>query len=300
MLAYLALAAAMVAGANPLEPGDHKRALTCGGIRRSYIVHVPPGVNRSKPAPVVLALHGAAMDGSMMAWFSGLNRKADEAGFIAVYPSGTGFGPLKAWNSGGLSGPLAAGKPDDVAFISSLLDDLETVAKVDTKRVYACGLSNGGMMCYRLASELSGRIAAIAPVAGTVTVEPSKPSRPVPVIHFHGTGDTIVPFEIKRGKGPPFVKLKGVRESVGLWVEINGCHDAKPAETLAQPPEDLPVIRETWTGGKNGSEVVLVTIKDGGHTWPGEKPPVGFIGKSTRKVSANDLIWEFFQRHPMK
>lgn len=300
MLAYLALAAAMALGKPTLEPGDHKRAITSGGIKRNYIVHVPPGINPAKPAPVVLALHGAAMDGSMMIWFSGLNKKADEAKFIAVYPSGTGIGPLKAWNSGGLSGPLAAGKPDDVAFISALIDDLGTVARVDPKRVYACGLSNGGMMCYRLASELSPRIAAIAPVAGTVSIEECKPSRPVPVIHFHGTGDTIVPFEIKQGKGPPFIRLKGVEESVKLWAGLNGCGEIRGPEALIQPPEDLEVTRETWTGGKNGAEVVLVTIKDGGHTWPGQKPPVAFIGKSTRKFSANDLMWDFFRRHPME
>lgn len=298
MLPILALA--VVAGANLLEPGEHRRTVTSGGLKRSYIVHVPPGIDLSRPSPVVLALHGASMDGSMMVWFSGLNRKADEAKFIAVYPSGTGIGPFKAWNSGGLAGPLGAGKPDDVAFISTLLDDLGTVAKVDSKRIYACGLSNGGMMCYRLASELSPRIAAIAPVAGTVSIEQCKPSRPVPVIHFHGTGDTIVPFEAKKGKGPPFIRLKGVEESVKLWVDLNGCLERRPPETLCQPPDDLMVTRETWTGGKNGAEVVLVTIKEGGHTWPGEKPPVGFIGKSTRKVCANDLMWEFFQRHPMR
>ena len=300
MLPILALAIAMVAGANPLEPGDHKRTLNSGGIKRAYIVHVPAGIDTTRPAPVVLALHGAAMDGRMMVWFSGLNKKADEAKFIAVYPSGTGIGPLMAWNSGGLSGPLAAGKPDDVAFISALLDDLEKLVRVDSKRVYACGLSNGGMMCYRLASELSPRIAAIAPVAGTVSIEECRPSRPVPVIHFHGTGDTIVPFEIKKGKGPPFIRLKGAEESVKLWAGLNGCKETRGPESLIQPPDDLAVTRETWTGGKNGAEVVLVTIRDGGHTWPGQKPPVGFIGKSTKKFSANDLMWEFFERHAMR
>ena len=91
-------------------------------------------------------LHGAAMNGSMMVWFSGLNKKSDEAGFIVVYPSGTGTGPFLTWNAGGLKGKMAEGKADDVAFIGQLLDDLGTVVKVDDKRVYACGMSNGGMM----------------------------------------------------------------------------------------------------------------------------------------------------------
>ena len=97
---------------------------------------------------------------------------------------------------------MAEGKADDVAFIGKLLDDLGTVVTVDEKRVYACGMSNGGMMCYRLAAELSDRIAAVAPVAGTIAIDESKPKRPVPVIHFHGTKDTIVPFEAAKGKAP--------------------------------------------------------------------------------------------------
>lgn len=136
------------------------------------------------------------MDGSMMVWFSGLNKKSEESGFIVVYPSGTGVGPFRTWNAGGFSGKMAEGKADDVAFIGKLLDDLNGFVKVDEKRVYACGMSNGGMMCYRLAAELFDRIAAIAPVAGTIAIEDSKPKRPVPVMHFHGTKDDLVPFEM--------------------------------------------------------------------------------------------------------
>ena len=119
------------------------------------------GYDPKKPAPVVLALHGAAMNGPMMVWFSGLDKTSDKEGFIVVYPSGTGTGPFLTWNAGGFKGKMAEGKADDVAFIGKLLDDLDTVVKMDEKRVYACGMSNGGMMCYRLAAELSDRIAAV-------------------------------------------------------------------------------------------------------------------------------------------
>lgn len=97
---------------------------------------------------------------------------------------------------------MAEGRADDVAFIGKLLDDLATVVKVDEKRVYAYGMSNGGMMSYRLAAELSDRIAAVAPVAGTITIEESKPKRPVPIIHFHGTKDTSSPSSLRRAKLP--------------------------------------------------------------------------------------------------
>jgi polyhydroxybutyrate depolymerase len=187
-----------------------------------------------------------------------------------------------------------------VAFVGKLLDDLTTVAKVDPKRVYACGMSNGGMMCYRLAAELSDRIAAIAPVAGTIAIEDAKPKRPVPVIHFHGTKDNIVPFEMAKGKSPSFMKLKGVEDSIQAWVKLNGCDAKGKADVLSKGGDELKVTRTTYSGGKDGAEVVSVVIDGGGHTWPGQEPPVGFIGKSAMNISANDLMWEFFQKHTLK
>jgi polyhydroxybutyrate depolymerase len=296
-LLFLALP---LAEADTLGPGDHTRTLMQGEHKRTYLVHIPGSYDPKKPTPVVLALHGAAMNGSMMVWFSGLNRKADEAGFIVVYPSGTGAGPFLTWNAGGLKENWVKDKPDDVAFIGKLLDDLGTLVKFDEKRVYACGMSNGGMMCYRLAAELSDRVAAIAPVAGTIAIEESKPKRPVPVIHFHGTKDTLVPFEMNRGKMPSFIKLKGVEDSIQTWVKLNGCEANPKTDTLSRDGDEMKVTRTRHGGGRDGSEVVLIVIEGGGHTWPGQQPPVGFLGKSARNISANDLMWEFFQKHRLK
>jgi len=202
------------------------------------------------------------------------------------------------WNAGGFA---AKDRADDVAFIRALLDDLGVVVNVDPKRVYATGISNGGMMCYRLAAELSDRIAAVAPVAGTMAIEKASPKRPVPIIHFHGTADTLVPFNGQGKDSPKFMKFQSVEDSIRTWVKIDGC---------AEKPEivDLPVKtdngtavqRKTFGGGKDGTEVVLIITKGGGHTWPGEEPPIGFIGKSTKNIAANDLLWDFFQKHPMK
>jgi polyhydroxybutyrate depolymerase len=296
----LFLVALFVAQPETFGPGDHTRTLMMGEQKRTYLVHIPKDYDPKMPAPVVLALHGAAMNGSMMVWFSGLNKKSDQAGFIVVYPSGTGTGPFLIWNAGGFKGKMAEGRADDVAFIGKLLDDLAIVVNVDEKRVYACGMSNGGMMCYRLAAELSDRIAAIAPVAGTIAIDESKPKRPVPVIHFHGTKDTFVPFEMAKGKTPKFMKLKGVEDSIQTWVKLNGCDEKPKTETLSKDGDEMKVTRKTYGGGKDGSEVVLVVIEEGGHTWPGMTPPASFMGKSAMNVSANDLMWEFFQKHKLK
>ena len=283
-----------------LGPGDHTRTLTVGGRKRTYLVHVPKGHDPKKATPVVLALHGAAMNGPMMVWFSGLNKTSDKAGFVVVYPSGTGTGPFLTWNAGGFRGKMAGGRPDDVAFVAELLDDLATVVKVDAKRVYASGMSNGGMMCYRLAAELSDRIAAIAPVAGTIAIDESKPKRPVPVIHFHGTKDTFVTFEAAKGRTRSFMRLKGVEESIQTWVKLNGCKEKPRADVLSKDGDETKVTRRTFGKGKDGAEVVLVVIEGGGHTWPGMKPPASFMGKSAMNVSANDLMWEFFKKHRLK
>lgn len=314
-------AAHAAAAVETLGPGSRTLTVTVGGRDRTALVHVPPA-DVPRPAtgwPVVLALHGAGMNGPMMAWFSGLSATADKRGFIVVYPDGTGRGPFLVWNAGDLFG----GRVDDVAFITALLDRVADAAEIDPRRVYACGMSNGGMMCYRLAAELSDRIAAIAPVAGVNIAGAPEPDRPVPVLHFHGSADGIVPFgpeipaarddaaaagerpaaESAAGAAPPRRdrgwRLPGVGESVAAWVAANGCGPTPLRDALTPPDEPLPVTRLRWTGGRAGAEVVLVRIEGGGHTWPGRKPPVGFIGRSTTAVSANDLIWEFFERHPL-
>jgi polyhydroxybutyrate depolymerase len=276
-------------------------SVTVGGRKRTYLVHVPPKHDPNKPAPVVLALHGATMNGRMMAWFSGLNQKADEAGFVVVYPNGTGANSSFTWNGGNCCGYAFQNRVDDVAFVRALLDDLPQAFQVDVRRVYATGMSNGATLVYRLASELSDRLAAVAPVSGTMETEKCEPQRPVPVLHFHGTEDNIVPFQGGKGeKSPSCTDFYSVEHSIRAWVKANGCDEEPTTEELPDRAKDgTKVVRKTY-GGRDGAEVVLVVIEGGGHTWPGRKLPVRSLGKATTNVSANDLMWEFFQKHPMK
>jgi polyhydroxybutyrate depolymerase len=137
----------------------------------------------------------------MMVAFTGLNEKADEAGFLAVYPNGTGEKRSLTWNGGNCCGYAVENQVDDVGFVRALLDDLEKVVTVDPSRVYATGISNGAIMAYRLASELSDRIAAVAPVAGPMGTATCSPRRPVSVMHFHGTDDQFAPCRRAGGRG---------------------------------------------------------------------------------------------------
>ena len=284
-----------------LEPGNHWRTINIEGRERTYLLHIPPSLPADQPAPLVLALHGAGMNASLMARTTNLSKKADEAGFIVAYPNGTGTGKasLLTWNSGGFGEQFEEQKPDDVAFLSAMIDDVAKVASIDLKRVHACGISNGGMMCYRLAAELSDRIASIAPVAGTIAIEKSEPRRPVSVLHFHGTKDRLVPYEGPQNKLPNFLTFQSVAESVDTWVKLNGCQNKPSTELLSQEGDELKVTRATYANGREGSEVVLITVADGGHTWPGRVLRIRLLGKTAKNISANDIIWEFFQKHPM-
>ncbi|MDA0832575.1 MAG: alpha/beta hydrolase-fold protein [Planctomycetota bacterium] len=286
--------------ADPLTPGNHMQALDIGGRERSYLVHVPKGYDPETATPVVLTFHGAGMNAWMMAAFSGMSETSDKNGFVVVYPNGTGKGPFQVWNAGGFAPEIRQHMPDDVAYVEALLDDLETVINVDKQRVFACGMSNGAMMSYRLAAEMSKRIAAIAPVAGTIAISESKPERPVAVLHFHGTVDNFVSYE-RNDESSAVWRMRGVKPSIETWVKLNECDETPAVDVLSNEAADqLKVVRTTYSGGKEGTEVVLVTIEGGGHTWPGRRPGLKILGKSALNIPANDMIWAFFEKHPMK
>jgi polyhydroxybutyrate depolymerase len=280
----------------PLPPGDHDRTIKVDGRPRSYHVHVPPQYDPAKPIPVVIALHGGGTNASMMAKMSQLSKKSDEAGFLVIYPNGTGIGLLN-FNAGGRRDCIKD-EPDDVKYIGAVLDEVGCLASIDSKRIYATGLSNGGMMCYRLAAEMSDRIAAIAPVAGTMAIEKATPTKPVPIMHFHGTADKIVPPTGPARGTPSFLTFKTLDETLQLWRKINECPDKAQEVHFEDKAKDGTTVRQlTYGPGKNGSEVILIEIEGGGHTWPGHKSLIPFLGKTTLDISANDLMWDFFQRH---
>jgi polyhydroxybutyrate depolymerase len=286
-----------------LPSGDQIRSVEFEQRVRTYLVHVPPGYDPSRPTPVVLAFHGGGTNAKTMVRFCGLSETADRDGFLAVYPNGSGRNPnWLTWNAGDCCAYAMRQNVDDVGFVGALLDDLSGVAHVDPKRVFATGMSNGGMLAYRLASELSQRIAAIASVSGPMGTDARRPTRPVSVLHFHGTSDEFAPYAGGRGaKSFTQSVFRSVDFSIRNWIRANEC-PAKGEETgIPQKNQDgISVTRTTWGPGKKNSEVVLFTIHGAGHTWPGRVPPTPFLGAATTEVSANDVMWEFFTKHPME
>jgi len=292
-----------------VSAGESLRVINIGESERRYRLHAPKSYSAAKPTPVIIAFHGGGGNPESMIQLSGLNEKSEEAGFIVAYPYGSGRNPDRGltFNGGGCCGYAKNRGVDDIAFVRALLDDLERAANVDPNRIFATGLSNGGIMTYHVASELSERIAAIAPIAGPMMTDSCDPKRPVPVMHFHGTGDELAPFNGGRGKGSPRVpeflrpEFNSVEHSIENWVKANGCHPEPIVERLPDNAHDgMRVTRKVWGGGENGAEVVLIEIQNGGHTWPGQKPISAILGESTMDISANDLMWDFFQKHPLK
>lgn len=279
-----------------LVPGDTTRTLTHDGRERSYIVHIPLGYDPDQPTPVVLVFHGGLGNAENVQRMTGFSAKADAEGFIVVYPNGSGRleDSLLTWNGGRCCGYAAEEDVDDVGFVEAVIEDLAIIANVDERRIYATGMSNGAIMSYRLACELSDVIAAIGPVAATQNIERCEPERPVPVIHFHGDSDQHAPYG--GGVGPESlagVDFASVEETIDFWVAHNGCS----AEPQVEISSDF--THTVYTGCDQGAGVELYTVIGGLHAWPGGE--AGWAGgdEPTEAISATDLMWAFFEAHPL-
>jgi polyhydroxybutyrate depolymerase len=279
---------------------DSTQTLPIDGRERRYVVHFPPGYNAARTWPVVLSFHGSNSNGHIQREFTAMDETANRQGFVVVYPFGTGERErLLFWNAGNCCGYAHREQVDDVAFVRALIDRLGNLVKMDSRRIYATGMSNGAMMAYRLASEMADVFAAIAPVAGTMGTETCHPSRPVPVIHFHGANDEFVP--VAGGVGRRSVTRThhfSLAHTVGAWVEANDCPPEPVVEALPnRHDEGTRTIRSVYGPGRDGAEVVVYLTEGAGHTWPGRPPRPHYLGKTTYNIIANDLIWEFFARH---
>lgn len=204
------------------ERNNISASLTVDGRERTYILHLPSVYDTRGSLPLVFVLHGGGGNAENARRMSNMNAKADEKGFLVVYPNGTGKRKdrLLTWNAGNCWAYALTPRVDDVTFFHALLEELKQAYPVDSKQIYVTGLSNGGMMAYRLACELSDKIAAVAPIAASLPIQTCNLSSPVSVIVFHRTEDRHVPYFGGIGKEASLKILHpSVSEAVRFWVE---------------------------------------------------------------------------------
>ncbi|NDJ59478.1 MAG: poly(3-hydroxybutyrate) depolymerase [Chloroflexi bacterium] len=281
-------AAACAPLSGEITTGTSEHTLTAGGIDRSYRVYIPPGYASSQPTALVLALHGFAQGAELLQAEATWDAVADEHEIIVAYPQGTGF-PVR-WHS---DGGFDEDGGDDVAFLRTLITTLIADYCIDPARVYINGFSNGGGMAHRMACEAADVVAAIGGVAGAYsTPTECTPSRPVPVIAFHGDADMVVDYT---GADDQF-DLPAIPDWAAGWAARNDCD--LEAESL---PVQGAVSGIRYTDCADDADVVLYTIAGGGHTWPGGpgEVPAFIVGATTQDIDASAAMWEFFQRHTL-
>jgi polyhydroxybutyrate depolymerase len=280
---------------------DQPGSIVHGGLKRTFLLHVPKGFDEAKQWPLVFVLHGGGGDGAKVAKLTGFSAEADSAGFVVCYPDAVNH----HWNDGRQVRRFKSQRDDvdDVGFIRALADRFAADLNVDPTRVYATGISNGGMMCHRLGCELFDRIAAIAPVAAGIPeplADSARPERPVSVLAVNGTKDPLVPYE---GGGVGLYHKRGevlsVARTIGFWVAADSC-GPKPETTEitdVDPADGIKVVCERYSGGRDSSVVILYRVEGGGHTWPSGARRVAKFGKTARDIDATRVIWEFFAKH---
>ena len=254
--------------AQPASPGIREE-LVSGGVSRSYLLYVPAALDQARAVPLVVNLHGYNSNPEQQARYSGFSAKADEQGFIVVYPQGTGDN--NEWHTGPREGGQA-----EVQFVRDLIASLQSRYNIDSSRIYATGMSNGGGMTNRLGCEMADVFAAIAPVSGNYQFYQDCPiTRALPVLAFHGTDDRLIAYDGKRIGGLPPVPVWAQ-----AWAERDGC-TSESTGPGTQPDQ----TQRRWDTCRDGATVVLTTVTGGSHAWP---------------RNATDEIWSFFAAHPMQ
>jgi polyhydroxybutyrate depolymerase len=302
VLALLAAESCSLFGGDTLvqltnAPGTAEHAVQAAGLARTFILHVPTRrprrFGRAVAYPLLIVLHGSGADGETVRRMSKMDTLADSNRFLVAYPNGTTgrLGFSSDWNAGECCGSAESRNVDDVAFIRALIESVATRMPVDRDRIYVAGFSDGGRMTYRVACEMSAQIAAVAVVSGSLADAHCVPSRPVPVIAFHGTSDKDVPFadtSYSTSAGPPVAAAGALPPSIRFWAAANGC------KTLSLRRRAPHVTQASFA--RCNADVTFFTIEDGTHAWPGGSSDGQ---EPTTEVSASAEAVQFFFRHPL-
>lgn len=264
-------------------------SFTHDGSTRTYRVYIPASYDGTTPMPLVFNLHGYGSNNVEQEAYGDFRPIADTANFIIVHPQGlVDLLGTTHWNTFGTS------TVDDVSFLTQLIDTLSADYAIDPNRIYSTGMSNGGFMSYKLACMLSGRIAAVASVTGSMTpdeFDACETNHPMPVMQIHGTADPTVPYA-----GSAY--FMPVEDVVSHFVSFNEC--APVPITTSVPDIDATdgctATHYVYTDGLLGSTVEFFKVEGGEHTWPG----ASYIGGVTNQdFSASVEIWRFFSQYTL-
>jgi polyhydroxybutyrate depolymerase len=262
-----------------LPDGTTVHTMAFGGLERTYRVHKPAGL--APAAPLVVMLHGGFGDGEQAENSYGWDQLADSAKFVVAYPYGVG----STWNGHGCCGKAALENIDDVGFITAMVGQISTTLRIDAARVYAAGISNGGIMTYALACN-SNMFAAIGPVAAT-QLDACVAPHPTSVIHIHGTADRLVPYN--GGQGASTVNGPSIPDVNAFWRKVDQCG---PPDITTKAP-----VTTSTAACADHRGVDLITIEGGRHEWPGGTSFLERLGP-THVLNATQTIWQFFAAHP--
>jgi polyhydroxybutyrate depolymerase len=264
--------------------GTFNATITHDGLERSYIIYVPASYDPTIPSALVLCFHGYSSSANTIWFYSGFNKIADTANFLVAYPQGTLLEGVTHWNVGGWTNNSTT---DDIGFTNALLDSISADYSIDSTRVFATGMSNGGFMSFLLACQLSERIAAVASVTGSMTTETYNacdPQHPTPVLQIHGTSDGTVPY-----LGASWTK--SISEVMDYWVDFNNTNTVATRASIEDinKGDGSTAEKIRYAAGDSCSSVTHYKITDGDHDWPG--------AWGNLDINASALIWDFFSQH---
>jgi polyhydroxybutyrate depolymerase len=289
-------------GVRLAQPGDYAFTLQHGGLARRFRVHVPRGIDVTKPVPLLLSFHGG---GAHMGYQASDERygqiaAAEKYGVVIAFPNGFSRlpgGRLATWNAGGCCGPAKDRQVDDVGFARAIVAQLQRQLPIDPERIFATGFSNGAMLTHRLACEAGDVFRAVAAVAGTDNTLACMPQRPVSVLVIHARNDDHNRFEGGAGERSVdrdnMAGATSVPGTVQRWLRRNAC-PRTPQVVLNRPGAHC----DRHAPCQGGSEVVLCVTEGGAHSWPGARAWRGSEPPS-RAVDANELMWAFFRGRPL-
>ncbi len=275
------------------------------GAQRSYLIRVPDGTRGGAPVAAVLVFHGGRGDARGVAQLTGFASAADRGRFVAVFPNG-GRDGSESWNDGRRT---TASEKDDVDFVETIIDRLVADNNVDRRRIFAAGVSNGGMFVQRLACEASGRFAAYAAVIANLPADLAPqcaPTAPVPMLLINATDDAVMPWSggeiahMRRlgiGAGGTVISTP---QTFSFWARANDCASEPTRQPLPDRVDDGTIIvRHAYSGCRGNAAVTLYEVQGGGHVWPGAAVPAsrGILGARTRELNATTVIVEFFRQY---